>query len=123
MALSAAPVVPATNFLRVILSRFISYSPMKPLAYARGAFARVLCQRVLDVLKAFSDFDHGVFARVFIFDIGRDVVLLLFEKLEDLFDRRIALSPGSVRPIFLLAVFQMQVGDAGVIGLDGSNRI
>src|SRR2546422_4060807 len=78
----------------------------------------VLGQGVLDVLKTISDFDHGVFALVFVLDIGGDVILLLFQELEDLFDRRIALPPGSVRPILLLAVFQVQVGDAGVIGFN-----
>jgi len=41
----------------------------------------LLRQGVFDVLKTLSDFDHGVLTPVFIFNVGGDVVLLLFQKL------------------------------------------
>src|SRR5262245_58196095 len=122
MALSAAPVVPATNLRRVILSCFISCSPIvsvNVLVHCLG----LLPQRVLDILKALSHFGNSIFAAVFVFDIRGYVPLLLFQQLEDLLDRRVALSPWHVGAVVLLAVLQMEIGDPAMMLGDIGDRI
>src|SRR5262245_45478195 len=82
-----------------------------------------LRQGVLDVLETFSDFGNRVLPPVFVLDVRRNGVFLLFQKLENLLDRRVALSPGCVRAIILLTILQMQVGNAVVVLLDESDWI
>ena len=107
--------MPATNFRRVILSRFMSIN--SPMRWVGGPLSH-LRERVLDILKAFSDFDHGVFA---LYSYSILAGMSYFFSFRSWRTCLIGVSPcpqGSVRPILLSAIFDVQVGDAGVIGFN-----
>src|SRR5437773_1731778 len=73
-------------------------------------------ERLLRVLVTFPDlFDGRALAAVFVLDIGPDRPAFLFQQLQHVANRRLALSPGRVVALILFAILQMQIGDVGVV--------
>src|SRR5271163_63644 len=131
MAPKAAPAVPATKLRLVTSFWLMSSSPeylvcqeLGSFGTGRGTPARIwlanpgplpLRERILAILEALPDFDHRVRTPVFELDVRGDIVLLALEEMKDLLDRSVALSPGCVRAVVLLAVLDVQVADPVVV--------
>src|SRR5258706_14112252 len=90
------------------------FAPAERLTLPQGSLAK---------LVAFLDFRQRVSALVFVLDVGGNGPAVLFESQQHLFDRRVALAERQVRPVILLAVFDMQSHDALVHLLEVVDRV
>src|SRR5215831_9057846 len=70
---------------------------------------------------ALSEFGHAIGAgrhRIFEFNRGLDVPLVIADQLQDLFDRRVSFAERHVRTVVQLAVLHVDMCDAVVVLLD-----
>ena len=83
------------------MERLFARSPGAPGALCQGPFA------VIETLANFGDGVHAGLA-VLVFDIGGDGILLVFEKLQDGLDGRLAFAERQVGAVVLLTILDVQ---------------